>query len=124
MIRFVLPVLWLVFGVQSTSADLQKQVREQERQIERLETEIERLRWELEREKARHSDEPMLLPELPGTEKSTPKSTPARKTTPTRFHTVLKGENMYRISLRHGLTLDQLQAANPKVNPLRLRIGQ
>lgn len=39
-------------------------------------------------------------------------------------HEVKAGENMFRISLRYGITLQQLQAANPGVHPQSLRVGQ
>ncbi|WP_234045170.1 LysM peptidoglycan-binding domain-containing protein [Haloferula rosea] len=39
-------------------------------------------------------------------------------------HTVSGGENLYRISLRYGVSLDELMAANPSIDPRKLRIGQ
>lgn len=39
-------------------------------------------------------------------------------------HVVKAGENMFRISLRYGVTLSELQAANPGVQPQSLRVGQ
>jgi len=39
-------------------------------------------------------------------------------------HAVQPGENLYRISLRYGLSLNELLAANPTVDPRKLRIGQ
>ena len=39
-------------------------------------------------------------------------------------HTVKSGDNLYRISLNYGITLKQLQQANPGVNAQSLRIGQ
>lgn len=39
-------------------------------------------------------------------------------------HVVKSGENMFRISLRYGVTLSELQAANPGVRPQSLRVGQ
>jgi LysM repeat protein len=39
-------------------------------------------------------------------------------------HVVKAGENMFRISLRYGITLSELQAANPGVQPQSLRVGQ
>ncbi|BCX46326.1 peptidoglycan-binding protein lysM [Haloferula helveola] len=41
-----------------------------------------------------------------------------------RTHVVQSGENLYRISLRYGVDLDDLLAANPAVDPRRLRVGQ
>lgn len=39
-------------------------------------------------------------------------------------HMVRPGENLYRISLRYGIELDALLAANPAVDPHKLRVGQ
>jgi 2',3'-cyclic-nucleotide 2'-phosphodiesterase/3'-nucleotidase len=39
-------------------------------------------------------------------------------------HAVRSGENLYRISLRYGVDLDALFAANPGIDPHKLRIGQ
>lgn len=48
---------------------------------------------------------------------------PRRELNPQR-HTVRTGENLYRISLRYGIDLEELLAANPSVDPHQLRIGQ
>ena len=39
-------------------------------------------------------------------------------------HVVKSGDNLYRIATNYGVTLNQLQAANPGVNAQSLRIGQ
>ncbi|MBB5350086.1 LysM repeat protein [Haloferula luteola] len=39
-------------------------------------------------------------------------------------HQVRSGETYYSIARRHGITVDALTRANPKVNPNALRIGQ
>lgn len=39
-------------------------------------------------------------------------------------HTVRPGENLYRISLRYGVDLNVLLAANPAIDPHKLRVGQ
>jgi len=39
-------------------------------------------------------------------------------------HTVAPGETLYRISINHGMKLDELLMENPGVDPLSLRIGQ
>jgi LysM repeat protein len=39
-------------------------------------------------------------------------------------HVVKSGDNLYRIALNHGVTLSQLQKANPGVSAQSLRIGQ
>ncbi|MBK8025954.1 MAG: LysM peptidoglycan-binding domain-containing protein [Chloroflexi bacterium] len=39
-------------------------------------------------------------------------------------HVVQRGENLYRISLRYGLTIDQLASANGITNPDSIAVGQ
>lgn len=39
-------------------------------------------------------------------------------------HIVAPGETLYRISINHGMKLDELLMENPGVDPLSLRIGQ
>lgn len=41
-----------------------------------------------------------------------------------RVHVVQRGENLYRISLRYGTTVQALTAANGIVNPSRIYVGQ
>ncbi len=77
-------------------------------------------------------DDPSLI--RPGQRIRLPESLPAGKTTtapPTMVlppkplqHVVLAGENLYRISLRYEVALDELLAANPAIDPRRLRVGQ
>lgn len=51
-------------------------------------------------------------------------STPLPTPTPTpRTHTVIKGEDMFGISLRYGIPLEQLRTANPTINPYFLSVG-
>jgi len=50
------------------------------------------------------------------------RSTPAR--TATRTHTVVAGETAVRIARRYGVSLDALLAANPGLEPRRMRVGQ
>ncbi len=45
-------------------------------------------------------------------------------TTTTRSYTVQRGESLYTIARKHGVKLSALQAANPGVDPRRLRAGQ
>jgi len=42
----------------------------------------------------------------------------------TRTHTVQSGESLYTIAKRYGVKLDALKAANPKIDPKRLKVGQ
>lgn len=39
-------------------------------------------------------------------------------------HIVQRGENLYRIALRHGVTVDALSAANRLSNPRLIYVGQ
>ncbi|MGE9270100.1 MAG: LysM peptidoglycan-binding domain-containing protein [Verrucomicrobiales bacterium] len=39
-------------------------------------------------------------------------------------HVVAAGENLYRLALRYELPLEELLAANPEIDPRRLRVGQ
>jgi LysM repeat protein len=41
-----------------------------------------------------------------------------------RTHTVASGETFYRISMRYGVSVDELIAANPGVNHKSLKVGQ
>ena len=69
---------------------------------------------------------------LPGQTIKLPGSTAAAATTPensptataTRKHTVQSGETYYKISMKYGVSVDDLIAANPRVNPRALRVGQ
>lgn len=58
----------------------------------------------------------------PGITPTTPPEIPPPTSTP-RIHEVQKGEDMFGISLRYGVTLEDLLAANPDVQPNFLSIG-
>jgi LysM repeat protein len=58
----------------------------------------------------------MLL--TPQAEQPLPSPSPTPQT-----HTVVKGEDMFGIALRYGLSVEALKAANPDVNPNFLSIG-
>ena len=47
-----------------------------------------------------------------------------RRRQPARTHTVVAGETAVRIARQYGVTLDALQAANPGMEPRRMRVGQ
>jgi LysM repeat protein len=49
---------------------------------------------------------------------------PSAKPAATGTHTVSKGETLYGIGKKHGLSVNHLLAANPGVNPNTLRPGQ
>ena len=40
------------------------------------------------------------------------------------LHTVARGDSLYRVALRYGVSLRAVEAANPDVDPLNLRPGQ
>lgn len=58
----------------------------------------------------------------PPGEADTPTPLPSPTPTP-RSHTVRKGEDMFGIALRYGVTLDDLLKANPEVDPRWMSIG-
>jgi LysM repeat protein len=43
---------------------------------------------------------------------------------PARTHVVKAGDTLARIAREHGLTLEAVRAANPRVDPTRLKLGQ
>ncbi len=60
---------------------------------------------------------------------ATPPARPARESRPAvatapRSYTVQRGESLYTIARKHGVKLSALQAANPGVDPRRLKAGQ
>ena len=46
------------------------------------------------------------------------------KAAPIRTHVVLKGETLASIARKHGIRLNELEEANPFVNPRKLKAGQ
>lgn len=60
-------------------------------------------------------------------ERILPAATPPIQTRPAataKTHVVKRGETLASIAREHGLTLTKVQAANPSVEPRRLRVGQ
>ncbi len=51
-------------------------------------------------------------------------NTPAPGSSPSRVHVVQRGENLFRIALRYGLSYQALAAANGIVNPNHVYVGQ
>lgn len=66
-----------------------------------------------------HPGQRLRLPERSVATAQTPPSTSGSSS-----HTIQAGENLYRISLRYGVDLDELMAANPSIDPFKLRVGQ
>lgn len=61
---------------------------------------------------------------LPPTPTSAFSPTPLPSLTPTpQIYTVVKGDDLFGIALRFGVTLAELKAANPKVDPRIISIG-
>jgi LysM repeat protein len=52
----------------------------------------------------------------------TPTVAPSATPTP-MLYTIVQGDTMLAIAIRHGISLEQLQAANPDVNPRLLVVG-
>ena len=59
---------------------------------------------------------------LTPTDPATPTPLPSPTPTP-RTHAVAQGEDMFGIAWRYGITLEDLMAANPEVDPNLLKIG-
>lgn len=53
-----------------------------------------------------------------------PKQQPVKKAKPTATYTVQKGDNLYRIALNHGVSLDALLDANKLTREDKIRVGQ
>jgi len=61
---------------------------------------------------------------LPDTAAKASASTPAPAAKESRTHIVQSGETFYKISMKYGVSVDDLIAANPSVNHRALRVGQ
>jgi LysM repeat protein len=96
-----------------------------------LRAQVETLRIEVEKWRAYYASRtreqptgsnPTPVPQLTGTQleerSASPTERPARRT-----HTVKSGDTLTSIASRYGVRLDALQAANPSVDPRRMRIG-
>lgn len=64
----------------------------------------------------------LVIP-APGGETTTP-ATEEPPSTEERVHIVRAGENLYRIGLQYGFTIEELAAYNNIANPNRLEVGQ
>jgi LysM repeat protein len=69
-----------------------------------------------------HPGQTIKLPGSTAAAATTPENSPAA--TKKRKHTVQSGETYYKISMKYGVSVDDLIAANPRVNPRALRVGQ
>jgi len=59
---------------------------------------------------------------MPGTTTATPTPTPYAPGSTT--HTVQRGENLFRIALRYGTTVQAIASANGIANPALIYVGQ
>lgn len=120
-----------------------------QRDFEQLADENKRLREEVEKWRAYYASQARAFTNSPGqmlvltrvnvpgsatqqtaTATATAGATPAERTAPPprpaalRTHTVKAGENPSNIARQYGVKLDALLAANPRVDPKRLKVGQ
>lgn len=133
-----------VLPLPSTPA-AQKQINQLIEQNQQLQDEVNKWRtWYASQMAAKNQSSSLPNPDTavaspnPVPSRSTPKaSAPAgmpsdhaspRSTTATKAalhtHTVAAGETAVRIARRYGVTLDALLAANPGLEPRRMRVGQ
>lgn len=63
-----------------------------------------------------------MTPEVKELDLVTPTRSPSATPTP-MLYTIIEGDTMLGIALRHGISLEELQAANPEVNPRLLVVG-
>ena len=64
---------------------------------------------------------PAKNPDPPQRPTPTPTPTPSR--CDGTSHTIVKGDTLYMIAKRYGVTLDALMKANPRMDPYNLRVG-
>jgi LysM repeat protein len=103
-------------------------------QLEQLADENKRLRDEVERWKAYYASQsqqpspqhatPAQAAPAPARSEPAPQTSPAPIARQTRTHVVQSGESPYSIARRYGVKLDALMAANPGLDPRRMRVGQ
>ena len=60
----------------------------------------------------------------PGSRAGATQGSPAARVSAPRTHSVQRGETLAGISRKHGVSLAALEAANPAVNPRKLKAGQ
>ena len=68
------------------------------------------------------SNPPAVTPTPAPGETATPAPTPTPDAS-TKTYKILKGDTFTKIAKKFGITVDALQAANPKVKPTSLHIG-
>ena len=68
-----------------------------------------------------HPDQKLKVPGKTAAVGNETAPAPAEKS---RMHTVVSGETFYKISMKYGVSVDELMTANPNVNHKALKIGQ
>lgn len=107
----------------------------QQQELDQLAEENQRLRDELEKWRVQAGQSQTSSPASPGVRPAASggsgvsalaaSSRPlATATASPRTHTVRAGETLYVIARKYGLKLDALTAANPRLDPRRMRPGQ
>ena len=106
------------------SGEMQRRLDDLLQTNQRLEEENRSLKEHLVRLQNAGTATATASPSHPPTPSSPPAQTTAPPSPTARTHTVQKGDTYYSIARRHGISTSSLQAANPGVDPRRLRIGQ
>jgi LysM repeat protein len=105
-----------------------------QRDLERLTAENRELRRQLEAWQAYYASHPQPTSSPPSTSAiqtsggtgtvAAPSTQPVQQAVAARTHTVKAGESPYSIAKKYGVKLDALLAANPGLDPKRLKVGQ
>jgi len=118
----------------------QKQLEDLAEKYHRLQDEVEKWRAYYTAQQSAAATNPVrtvtspvpddVTPQLPATPDTAPlrpvvaKTTPARPPVKSRTHVVTSGETLASIARKSGVSLTALEAANPGVNPKKMRAGQ
>ena len=130
-----------VLGLPSTSAaqqqleKLAEQNRELQQQVDRLQDTVRQWNAYYASQRRRSNPPPQNVSVPQQSAGPTPDANPAQpaatqtkpapqKAARPRTHTVAAGETMAGIARKSGVKLSELEAANPGVNPARIRVGQ
>ncbi|MFO7726457.1 MAG: LysM peptidoglycan-binding domain-containing protein [Oceanipulchritudo sp.] len=114
-------------SVQDGFDQIQRNIRENRSGVNALSGKIEEVIEELEKLEKRASRTVPAAPET-GVDDTEPREANEDETVLTTegagVHYIERGDTLSKIATKHGLTLSQLQQANPTVDPRRLQIGQ